>query len=171
MAVTTSRAGLFIDTLVSKCRALPVFADPARVFDGPFTGGDTMWTSAVFIGFNGDWRLAAAGLPTPGVEYQAVLVNQEMRDLGVTSVYEQTDIACVATAWTGESAVKVVRDQTLAMWAGVGTVIRTDPTLGIDGSTIAQISTYTFENDFDARNQIGVAVRFVVNVRTTLLTV
>lgn len=170
MAITTTRAGLVIDTIISKCKLLPVFADPARVFDGPFAGGDTMWQSAVFIGFDGDWRLIASGQAS-GAEYEAVLVNQEDPYLGVSSVYEQIELRCCATAWTGESDLSVIRNTTLAMWAGVAQMLRTDPSLGIDGSTKAILQTGTLFYYYDDSGNVNCRIPFVIHVTTTLMTV
>jgi hypothetical protein len=167
MPITTSRVGLIIDTIVSKLQALPVFADPARVFDGPFTGGDTMWTSAVFIGFDGDWRQVASGAAS-GAEYEAVLINQEDPFLGTTSVYEQLEIRCVAEAWTGESSLKVVRDSTTTMFGGVASMLRTDPSLGIDGTTKATLQLGTLFYYYDSDGNVNARLPFVIHVFTYL---
>jgi hypothetical protein len=170
MAITTTRAGLVIDKIVAGCKLLPVFADPARVFDGPFTGGDTMWTSAAFIGFDGDWRLIASG-ESSGAEYEAFLVNQEDPYLGVSSVYEQIELRCCATSWSGESDLSIVRNTTLAMWAGVADMLRTDPSLGIDGSTKAILQTGTGFYYYDSDGNANCRIPFVIHVTITLMTV
>ena len=170
MAVTTSRHGLIVDTLIAKCKTLPVFADPARIYDGPFTGGDTNWTTAVFVGFDGDWRQLATGQAGGGA-YEAGTGSQAYEYVGNTTVAEQIEIRCVAEAWGGEPTLKTYRDQALAMWAGIAAMIRTDPTLGIDGSTIASVSDYTLTYDFDNDGNVVCRIPFTVHVLTTILTV
>ena len=79
--MTTSRYGVVVDHLVAACQALPVFADPARVYDGPFTGGDTNWTNAVFVGFDGDWREVASGQGA-GANYESGVGTQAYEYVG-----------------------------------------------------------------------------------------
>ena len=167
MPVTTSRYGTVVDALVAACHALPVFADPARVYDGPFVAGDTNWTNAVFVGFDGDWRETAAG--SSGT-FEAGEGVQSYEYVGNTSVLEQIEVRCVAESWGGEPTLKTYRDQALAMWAGIAAMIRADPTLGIDGSTIASVSDYTINYDYDADGNAVCRIPFTVHVTTTILT-
>ena len=168
--ITTSRAGVVTDTLVTLLKAVPALADPARVFDGPSTSTDTMWTQAIFVGFSGDWHATPLGVTSPG-SYTAMLINQERPYLGPTTAFEQLEIECVAAIWTGDTNVQAARNLALALWASVQTVLRTDPSIGIDGSTISDIRTGVLEYDFDDGGNIGAAVRFTVAVKTALLTV
>lgn len=170
MAITTSRLGLVIDTLVTKLKASATFADPVRVYDGPQTGVDTMWQSAVFIGFDGDWRDNPRGFVTNS-DYQAVLVNQQMAFLGNSSMFEQLEIQCAAEFWSGDVNVQNARNGAIAMLAGVESVIRTDFSLGIDGSTIASLHTGNLSYYFDNDGNVGSRIAFIVHVQTTLLTV
>lgn len=172
MSITTSRAGTVIDKLVASLKASPTFADPIRVYDGPVTTGDTMWTQAVFVGFDGDWKESPRGYAAPG-DYQAVLINQQMEYIGGTvfgtSMKETLEVQCAAEAWSGDPSISTARNQTLALLAGVETIIRTDPTLGIDGSTIATVQVGSLSYAFDDDGQIGCRVTFVVHVETILL--
>ena len=169
MPVTTSRYGTIVDALVAACATLPVFADPARVYDGPFTGGDTNWTSAVFVGFDGDWREVASGAGA-GANYESGTGTQTYQYVGNSTVLETVEVHCVAESWTGESVLKTVRDQALAMWAGISAMIRVDPTLGIDGSTIASVSDYQVLYDYDNDGNVICRIPFTVHVVTTILT-
>lgn len=170
MTVTTSRVGTVIEALVAALQASPIFADPIRVYDGPLTGGDTMWTQAVFVGFDGNWHEDGRGTVPVGVQNTAALINQQLAYVGNTTVREEIELQCVAEAWTGDPQIKTVRDLANALFAGVQTVLRTDPTLGIDGSTIATASLATFANVFDAGGNTGCQARFTVHVLTTLPT-
>lgn len=168
--IVTSRAGAVIDALVTALKASAVFADPVQVFDGPVTGANTMWTQAVFVGFDGDWRSNNRGQVASGVQYNAVLVNQERPYLGNTTAFEQLEIPCCAEAWSGDPTCKTVRDQCLAMLAGVETVIRTDPTLAVDGSTIASLQVGNLDYEFDEGGNLNAHIPFTVHVQTTLTT-
>lgn len=173
MAITTSRAALVIDTIVTKLKASATFADPVRVFDGPNTVGDTMWTQAVFVGFDGNWHETPRGQVAPGVEYEAVLINQQLEYIGGpvvgTSVKETLEVRCSAECWSGDPTCQTARNQTVALLAGVETVIRTDPTLGIDGGTIASVQVGSLVYEFDPDGNIGCRAPFVVHVLTTIL--
>lgn len=160
MTITTSRCGTVIDALVTRCQASPTFADPARVYDGPVTTGDTEWTQAVYIGFDGNWQGS----------FESALIDQELAYVGNTTMRETLDIRCVAEAWSGDPTVQAIRAQALTMLAGVETVLRTDPTLGIDGSTIATLQVGAL---YQAPFKDGLAVRipFVVHVITTITTI
>ena len=170
MAITTSRAGVVTDALVALLKAVPALADPVRVYDGPATNTDTMWTQAIFVGFSGDWHATPLGQTNPG-SYTAMLINHERPYVGPTSNFEQLEIECVAAIWTGDTDVQGARNQVLALWATVETVTRTDPSIGIDGSTITDIRTGVLEYGFDDGGNIGAAIRFTIAVKTALLTV
>jgi hypothetical protein len=168
--IVTSRSGAVIDALVTACKLLPVFADPARVYDGPNTAGDTQWTSAVFIGFDGNWHTGPNGEVAFPASYEGVLVNQELPYVGNTTVKETLEVQCVAEAWSGDPNTQTARNATLAMLAGVETVLRTDPTLGIDGSTIATLRVGSLFYAFDAGGNLAVRIPFTVHVLTTIST-
>jgi hypothetical protein len=162
MPITTSRIGVVTDALVTALKASPTFADPARVYDGPQTAGDTMWTQAVYVGFDGEWANNI---------YAAVDLRQDLNYLGNTSMFEEFDIWCVAEAWAGDVNTKTARDQCLAMFAGVQTVLRTDPTLGVDGSTITGLTLAgQLRYEFDTSGNILARLPFQIHVVTTLLT-
>jgi len=161
--ITTSRIGTVCDALVAALKASPTFADPVRVYDGPVTAADTMWTQAVYVGFDGEWQ---------NNQYDAVDLRQSLNYLGNTSMFEEFDIWCVAEAWAGDTTTKTARDQTLAMFAGVQTVIRTDPTLGVDGSTITGLQMVgQLRYEYDSSGNILARLPFQIHVVTTLLTV
>ena len=52
----------------------------------------------------------------------------------------------------------------------IAAMIRADPTLGIDGSTIASVSDYTINYDYDADGNAVCRIPFTVHVTTTILT-
>lgn len=158
--VTTSRVGVIIDALVALLKASSVFADPARVYDGPVTTGDTQWSQAVFVGFDGNFQGS----------WEAALVDQKRPYLGVTTAEEILEIRCCAEAVSGDLTTKVVRDQALAMLAGVETVIRTDPTLGVDGTTDATLTVGTLYQIMYS-DSLHVRIPFVINVFTSISTV
>jgi hypothetical protein len=159
MTVTPSRVGLVIDTLVALLKASPTFADPARVYDGPVTTGDTQWSQAVFVGFDGNFQGS----------WESALIDQTRPYLGVTTGEEILEIRCCAEAVSGDLTTKVVRDQALAMLAGVETVIRTDPRLGIDGSTNATLQVGTLYQ-IAYSDSLHVRIPFVIHVQTTITT-
>ncbi len=170
MTINTSRVGTVIDALVTELKASPVFADPVRVFDGPVITTDVMFNQAVFIGFDGNWQGT----------FESVLINQREPYLGPSTVEETLDIRCCADAWGGDPTWQTLRNQCLAVLAGVETVIRTDRSLGIDGSTIAtqvspgsmyQAPTTTFGPEPYASSGSLVRIPFVVHVTTYLMTV
>lgn len=174
MGIVTSRAGTVITNLVTNLKANATFADPVRVYDGPTTAGDTMWTQAVFVGFDGDWHETATGTVGNATAYEAVLINQERPYVGGTtfgtSVKETLEVRCCAEAWSGDVGIPGIRGQVLTLLAGVETVIRTDPTFGIDGSTIAELQVGSLTYVFDASGNVGCRVAFTVHVVTFLLT-
>jgi hypothetical protein len=130
-----------------------------------------MWTQAVFIGFDGTWNDNARGQVAAGIQYAAALINQEMpRYIGNTTALEQLEIQCCAEAWSGDPAIKTVRDQCIAMINGVENIIRTDPSLGIDGSTIAHLNVGNLYYSFDEGGNINAHIPFTVHVQSTLLT-
>lgn len=169
MPIVTSRAGTVIDALVTLFTASPTLASPIEIYDGPATGGNTMWTQAVFVGFNGDWHTNAAGTST-GQAYEAVLTNQQLVYVGPTSNREELEIQCVAAIWSGDTNIQAARNSALTLFGAVQTVLRTDPSLGIDGSTVAQGLVGTLEYDYDTGGNVGAAIRFTIHVTTTLLT-
>lgn len=170
MPIVTSRCGLIIDTLVAALKASATFADPVQVYDGPATGGGTTWTQAVFVGFDGRWGENGRGQTAAHTEYNAVLINQERPYLGVTTVTEHLEIPCCAEAWSGDPTVKTVRDQCLVMLAGVEKVVRTDPTLGVDGATNTTLTVGDLSYEFDAGGNLNAHIPFTVHVQTTLTT-
>ena len=150
--IVTSRVPLIIDTLITLLNASAVFADPVRVLDGP-SSGDRTWYSAVAIGWDGD----------DGGNFETALVTHDMPyELGNTSAVEEFDLRCAAMAWGGEPNAKVHRDAAYGLLAGVETIIRTDPTLGIDGATVANIRTAT---TYQAPVAQGWECRVVFDVR------
>lgn len=165
MAITTSRAGVVIDALVAKCKASATFADPVRVYDGPGLPTDTEWTNAVYIGFAGDFAAYQQGQYS-----EAVLINQAGYRLGNTSVPETLEVACVAEGWSGDQNPQTARNGCLTLLSGVETIIRTDPTLGVDGSTTASLQVgnlaYLLYTD-----GIACHIPFTVHVTTYLITV
>lgn len=167
MPVVTSRAGTVIDALVATLAA--ALADPIRVYDGPVAAADTMWTQAVFVGFDGDWHTTPSG-DSSGGPYEAVLVNQELVYVGNTTYREELEVQCCAAMWTGETSLQAARNGVLAVFAAAQTALRVDPTLGVDGSTVATVATGTLAYDYDTAGNVGAAVRFTVHVLTTLLT-
>jgi hypothetical protein len=166
--IVTTRAGVVIDALVAALKA--VLTDPVQIYDGPVTGAGTTWTQAVFIGFDGNWQSNARGQIAPNAQYNAVLIDQERPYIGNTTVHEQLEIPGCAEAWSGDPTCKTVRDQCLTMRAAVETVIRTDPTLGIDGSTIATVTVGNLDYEFDEGGNINAHIPFTVHVQTTLTT-
>lgn len=171
MPITTTRVGLLIDTLTTLLKANATFADPVKVYDGPNTE-DTMWTQAVFVGFDGDWRATGVGYPPPNVAYEASLINQEIAYLSgnlVNSNFEQQDIQCAAAVWSGDVTVQTARNGVIALLDGVETVLRTDRSLGIDGSTFAYLHTGNLDYIWDESGNIGCRIKFVVHVQTTLM--
>ena len=168
--ITTSRVGTVIDALVAACKLNATFVDPVRVYDGPVDTLDVMFNQAVFIGFDGNWQGT----------FESAVDNARMRYLGNTSMQETIDLRCCSIAWSGDPTWQILRNQALAVLAGVETVIRTDPTLGIDGSTIAQVpavdSVYQLPPTTwgpEPYTSAGAAVRipFIVHVETILLSV
>ena len=167
MPVVTSRAGTVIDALVAALTAS--LTDPVRVYDGPVVAADTMWTQAVFVGFDGDWHTTPAG-DASGGPYEAVLVNQQLAYVGNTTYREEMEVQCCAAAWTGETSLQAARNSALSLFAAVQTALRADPTLAVDGSTVATVQTGVLAYDYDTAGNVGAAVRFTVHVLTTLLT-
>ena len=144
-------------------------SDPVRVYDGPVAATDTMWTQAVFVGFDGDWHTTPAGDSTGG-PYEVMLGNQELTYVGNTSNREELEIHCCAAIWTGEPDLQPALESAFNLFGAVQQIVRSDPTLGIDGSTIATVQTFTAVYDYDTAGNVGAAVRFTVHVLTTLLT-
>ena len=170
MPITTTRVGLVIDTLTTLLKANPTFADPVKVYDGPNTE-DTMWTQAVFIGFDGDWRATGVGYPPANVQYEASLINQEIAYVSgpVNSNFEQQDIQCAAATWSGDVTVQTARNVVIGLLDGVEDVLRTDRSLGIDGSTIAVMHVGTLDYIWDDSGNLGARIKFVIHVQTTLM--
>jgi hypothetical protein len=160
MPVTPSKVGAIIDALVAACQASPTFTDPNGpvLYDGPGDSSDN-WKDATFIGFDGDWEGG----------FQAVALTQTWAYVGGTSRFEQMDIHCAAISWSGENTPKVHRDAALLMVAAVETVIRTDPTLGLDNSVVAEL---TVGDMFQAPFRDGQECRilFTIAVRDQTLT-
>ena len=125
MAITTSKFATVTDAVITALRASPTFADPVRVFDGP-AATDAGWFDAVFIGFDGDWQGT----------YEAVQIAQTWAYTGGTSQYEELHLICSAVSWSGALDPKGCRDRAATLLAGVETVLRTDPTVGLGGATI-----------------------------------
>jgi hypothetical protein len=162
--INTSRIGLIIDTLVAALQASPAFGDPAKVYDGPSTQ-DSMFTQAVFVGFDGNWDETETSTGTTGAD-----ITQNFAYLGNTGMFEELTVYCIAQGWTGDTNIKAVRDQALAMFHGVETVLRTDPTLGIDGSVIAGLNIGgTLRYEYDPGGNVACRVPFTIRVETTLL--
>lgn len=166
--MTTSRVGAVIDALVAGLQASPAFA-AAKVYDGPVTSGDTYWTSAVFVGFDGNWQSDRLGQVAAHAEYEGARINQKLVYLGNTSVQEEIEVPCIAESWSGDPAIQTARNNCLAMLAGVEKVLRADPTLGIDGSTIAELQVGSLSYFFDDGGNLCARVPFTVHVLTTLL--
>ena len=162
MPIVTSRIGTVCDALVAALKLNPTFADPVRVYDGPVSAGDTMWTQAVYVGFDGEWANNI---------YAAVDLRQDLNYLGNTSMFEEFDIHCVAEAWYGDVNVQAARNGTLTLFAGVQQVLRTDPTLGVDGSTVTGLTLAgQLRYEFDNSGNILARLPFDIHVITTLLT-
>ncbi len=170
MAITTSRVGVVIDALVASLKLSATFADPVRVFDGPVITTDVMFNQAVFVGFEGDWQGS----------FEACQIDQEEPYLGNSTVRETLELRCCADSWGGDPTWQTLRNSCLALLAGVETVIRTDRTLGIDGTTtvtqvapgtLIQAPTTTFGPEPYASSGSLVRIPFIVHVTTYLMTV
>jgi hypothetical protein len=167
VTVNPSRIGTVIDALVAALQASGVFVPPAQVFDGP-NFGNSQWTSAVYIGFDGNWDETE---PTSGTV--AADINQSFVYLSgaAVSMYEELTIYCIAQGWTGGGNEKAVRDQALVMFHAVETTLRTDPTLAVDGSVIAGSSIVgQLRYEYDVQGNVACRVPFQILVKTTLLT-
>jgi hypothetical protein len=156
--IVTTRFGVIIDALIALLNASPTFADPVRVYDGPAMVGDNS-PDSIFVGFGGDWE-------TP---VESVGIDHGDYYVGNTTITETLVIAGEIICWTGDNAIKPVRDRAIALFAGLETVIRTDPSLGIDGSTLAHLTPstvdqYTFEGGLACR------IAYTVHVITSLKT-
>lgn len=150
MAIVTSRVGLLIDQVLALINA----TSPAyTVFDGP-APTDQVWTDAVFIGFDADW----AG------SYQSVLIDQKWAYLGGTSQFEELHLDCAAVAWSGDLAPKGCRDRALAILAGVETVLRTDPTVGMGPAAITALQVGTM---FQEPYADGYSCRILFTIHAT----
>lgn len=168
MTITTSRAGQLIDLLAAKCKADSAFsADGTVVNDGPIvTGGGTVWTQAIYFGFDGNWEGS----------FEGTIIDQTNPYIGVTSAQEDLQIRGCAEAWSGDPTWSTLRNQALAMLAGLETIIRTDPSLGVDGTTITRFqvaSVYHFPPNTTvgpyAGNGSVVRIPFIIHVRSTLM--
>lgn len=163
----TSRIGTVIDNVVAMLRASATFAGPVQVFDGPSADQNSMWTSAVFIGFDGNWTETEQSLGTDAAD-----INQTFAYLGGVpqSMFEDLTVFCIAQGWNGDTNQKVVRDQALVMFHGVETALRTDPTLGIDGSVIAGLTIAgQLRYEYDMHGNVACRIPFQIQVKTTLL--
>jgi hypothetical protein len=157
MSIVTSRYGAITDAIIAALNASPTFADPVQVFDGPAATADN-WTDAVFVGFDGFQDSA----------YEAGTIDHQWAYVGNTSAFETVTVNCSIMSWTGDITPKPARDSALVLLAGVETVLRTDPTLGIDGSTQAQLLIGTpFQEPFTKGLQVRIP--FTVTVTTTLI--
>lgn len=157
MTIVTSRFAQATDAIVTALRAAPALASPVVVQDGPSIQ-NAEWDDCVYVGFDGDWGNTVA---------EAVVINQVWPYIGVTTREETSDITCAIVSQTGDDDIKGVRDRAVVLLAAVETVLRTDPTLGIDGSTIAQLSPVAV---YQETTQAGLACRvlFTISVKTTL---
>lgn len=166
MGIVTSRYGVITDAIISALNASSVFADPVTVLDGPGALPDNYGqpsdtgavTGLIVVGFDG----------FQDSQYQAGTIDHLWAYVGNTTAIETVTVNCSVMSWTGDVTCKPARDSALALLAGAETVIRTDPTLGIDGSTQAQMLIGTpFQEPFTAGLQVRIP--FVVSVTTTLL--
>lgn len=156
--VVTSRFGLLIDTLLQLLRAVPALADPVQVYDGPDVT-DSEWADAVFIGFDGDWN----------GKFDSVRIKQDWSYLGATSRFEEVDIVCSVVSWSGDVTPKPNRDRAIVLLGAVETVLRTDPTLGLDSSVIATLDVANvFQEPF--QNGHGCRILFTIHIRDQILT-
>ena len=130
-----------------------------RVYDGPDRTAENE-VDVVFVGFDGDWVSGT---------FESASINQSWPYLGNTSRLEDVSVPCCVESWTGDMTPKTARDRAVVLLAGVETVLRTDPTLGIDGSTVAVL---TVGIPYQEPSGSGYLCRivFTVDVKTTLLT-
>lgn len=155
MAITTSKAGIFIDAVYNALLISAVFTDPVRVYDGP-AATDSGWTDAVFVGFDGDWKGT----------FEACLINQMWAYQGNTSTFEDVEVRCAAIAWSGDLTPKPIRDRALILMGGVEKALRTDPTVGMGGDTIAKLNLGTmYQEPFTT---LGQACRITFNIAVHL---
>jgi hypothetical protein len=119
----------------------------------------------VFVGFDGLWEETETSNGTTLAD-----ISQQFAYLGNTAMFEELTIYCIAQGWSGTSDLLAVLDQAMAMFHGVETVLRTDPTLGIDGSVIAGLDVSgQLRAEYDAGGNVAVRVPFTIKVETTLL--
>jgi hypothetical protein len=182
MGITTTRFGTVIDALVAALGA--AVTDPVMIWDGPqvttqtdgsYTFG-TMASQGIYVGFDGDWsKIGTTDSPfgQTGGGSEAVTVEQILKYLmGPTNVSaeENMQIRCCAIANSGDPDTQTIRNSCIAMVNQVEELLRGDPTLGIDGSTIASLSVGNFFYAFATDDlMIFARLEFTVDVKTTLL--
>jgi hypothetical protein len=125
------------------------------VFDGP-GNGDQGWADAVFVGFDGDY----AG------SYEAANLIHTMTFQ--VREYEEVVITGAIVSWSGDIVPKSCRDRAVALLAGLDSIIRTDPTLGLSQDVIANLDTgIMFQEPFADGH--ACRITFTVNVKTYLM--
>jgi hypothetical protein len=113
--MTTSHIPAAIDAIVASLKTAGL-----TVWDGPVVTGD--FSPAVFVGYDGN----------PEGEFRSVAGTQDWAGLGAKRRSEVFSIACAAVALTGEADTKTGRDAVYALLDTVGTVLRADPSLGLN---------------------------------------
>lgn len=162
MTIATTRFGLVIDTLVTLLKASPTFADPVRVYDGPDLVADNS-PDSIFVGFTGDWEAPVEDVSIDHGDYY----------VGNTTITETLVINGQILCWTGDNNPKTVRDRAIVLFAGLETVVRTDPSLGIDSSTLAHLTpTHVFQETFGADDgmRAGLVCRLLFSVHVVTQT-
>lgn len=120
------------------------------VIDGP-GASDENYDSVLFIGVN-------SSDPTDFIE--AAAIDQSWPWLGHQMRDEVSDIHCLASAWTGGTVMKTVRDLVFATFTAVGAAIQTDPSLGtvatpITGVNLLQVTGLKAGNFKETQDQNG----------------
>ena len=121
MGAGSSRVPSLIDYLVStftNATTLGQASPPVTVYDGPPT---TLLDAPLKL---------YVGLSDPDSDQaeSAATFTQSRDDLGLTGRLEETEIRCVAEAWSGDDSIQVVRLAVFGIVAAVEALVRADAT-------------------------------------------
>lgn len=158
---TTSSMAAAVDYLVTTVTT--ALGSGAHVFDGPpITGTELTFDDRVWIGYSP----VSPDLP-------AVVGDQQFAALGARSRNEEYAIVCAVEHWSGDPAMRALRDGAMSLLAGIETLLRGtggnpgDCTLG--GAVLfAQISGGIELHQAETPNGASVLIQFHVQCRARL---
>lgn len=119
-----------IDAVVATLTA--ALASPTAVYDGPIISGDYA-KSAVFVGYDGN----------PEGEFEAASLEQQWTGPGARVKDETLEIRCAAVAWSGDTAIKPLRDTVLSLFTAANAALRANPSQGLANPAVFNLEAGT----------------------------